>query len=253
MNQNHDEWETNMPAEFRTELSNVRSIVAPGESMKRFMLAAEEVELTVAAMRRASIKANLFAIAGCVIVAIGTPFLIAWSQISFLIASIIVAYVFSTIGFILVLIRGRRDKRAAGAILMDCGRMKTNGLAFLLLAILPLSIVLITCVDFNTTPWYYWVLGVILCMPMAIYFSSIATGHLQVHTNGIWHYIGFLPWREIESWGWTGESESTLLIQKSGRSHFFRRGSFPVPAESKIRFEEYLKQYCVCEPGQESE
>ncbi len=253
MNRNHDEWETNMPAEFRTELNNVRSSFAPGDSMKRFMLAAEEVELTVASMKRASTKANLFAIAGCLIVASGTLFLVARSQVGFLIASIIVAYIFSTIGFILMLIRSLRDKRMAGAILMDCGRMKTQGFAFLLLAIFPFSIVLMTCVDFNTTPWYYWLLGATLCMPMAICFYWLATGHLQVRTNGIWHYIGFLPWHEIECWGWTGESESTLLIQKSGRFHFFRRGSLPVPAENKIRFEEYLKQYCVCEPRQESE
>lgn len=253
MNQNHDEWEANMPAEFRTELSNIRLSVAPGDSMKRFMLAAEEVEVTFAAMKRASFNANLFAIAGCLTVAIGTLLLIAWYQIGPLIASIFAAYAFSTIGFILVLVRSLCDKRVAGEILMDCGRMKTNGFAFLLLAILPLSIVLLTCVDFNTTPWYYWLLGVMLCMPVAIFFSSIATGHLQVRTNGIWHYIGFLPWHEIESWGWTEEPESTLLIQKSGRSRFFRRGSFPVPAENKIRFEEYLKQYCVCDPGQESD
>ena len=248
MNQNHDEWETNMPAEFRTELSNVRSSVAPGESMKRFMLAAEEVELTVAAMRRASFNANLFAFVGCVVVAIGTSFLIAWSQVSFLIASIVVAYVFSTLGFILMLIRSLRDKRVAGEILMDCGPMKTSGIAFILLAILPLSIVLMTCVDFNTTPWYYWVLGVTLCMPVAIYFSSIATGHLEVRTNGIWHYIGFLPWHEIESWGWTGESSSTLLIIKNGRWPFSRRGALHVPNGMKEQVEEYLRQYCVALP-----
>jgi hypothetical protein len=242
MKQNHDEWETNMPADFRTELSNVRSSVAPGESMKRFMLAAEEIELTVAAMKRASFNANLLGLVGCVVVAIGAVFLAAWSQVSFLIASIIVAYVFSTIGFILVLIRGLRDKKVAGAILMDCGRMNTNGFAFLLLAILPLSIVLITCVDFNTTPWYYWVLWVIICMPIAIHFLSIATGHLQVRTNGIWHYIGFLPWHEIESWGWTGESESTLLIVKDGRWSFSRRGAFHVPGDMKEQVEEYLRQ-----------
>ena len=91
MKQNHDEWETNMPADFRTELSNVRSGVAPGESMKRFMLAAEEIELTVAAMKRASFNANLLGLVGCVVVAIGAVFLAAWSQVSFLIASIIVA------------------------------------------------------------------------------------------------------------------------------------------------------------------
>ena len=248
MNQNHDEWENDMPAEFRTELNNVRSSVAPGESMKRFMLAAEEVELTVAAMQRSSFNANLFGLVGCAVVAIGTAFLIARSQASFLIASIIVAYVFSTIGFILGLIRCLRDKRVAGEILMDCGRMKTSGFAFLLLAILPLSIVLMTCVDFNTTPWYYWVLGVILCMPMAIYFSSIATGHLQVRTNGIWHYIGFLPWHEIESWGWTGESESTLLIIKNGGWPFSRRGAFHVPNDMKEQVEDYLLQYCVVRP-----
>jgi hypothetical protein len=210
--------------------------------MKRFMLAAEEIELTVAAMKRASFNANLLGLVGCVVVAIGAVFLAAWSQVSFLIASIIVAYVFSTIGFILVLIRGLRDKKVAGAILMGCGRMNTNGFAFLLLAILPLSIVLITCVDFNTTPWYYWVLWVIICMPIAIHFLSIATGHLQVRTNGIWHYIGFLPWHEIESWGWTGESESTLLIVKDGRWSFSRRGAFHVPGDMKEQVEEYLRQ-----------
>lgn len=248
MNQNHDEWETNMPAEFRTELSNVRSSVAPGESMKRFMLAAEEVELTVAAMRRASFNANLFAIAGCLIVAIGTLLPITWYQVGFFIASIVVAYAFSTIGFILVLIRSLRDKRVAGEILMDCGRMKTNGFAFLLFAILPLSIVLMTCVDFSTTPWYFLLLGVLLCMPVAIYFLSIATGHLQVRTNGIWHYIGFLPWHEIESWGWTGESGSTLLITKNGRWPFSRRGAFHVPNDMKEQVDEYLRQYCVAQP-----
>jgi len=249
MNQNHDEWETNMPAEFRTELSNVRSSVAPGESMKRFMLAAEKVELTVALMNRESFNANLLAIAVCVVVAVGTVFLAAWSQVSFLIASILVAYVFSTLGFILVLIRCLRDKRVAGEILMDCGRMKTNGFAFLLLAILPLSMVLMTCVDFNTTPWYYWVLGMTLCLPMAIYFTSIATGHLQVRKNGIWHHIGFLPWHEIESWGWTGESGSTLLITKNGRWPFLRRGAIHVPHDMKEQFEEYLRQYSVTVPN----
>jgi hypothetical protein len=245
MKQNHDEWETNMPAQFRTELSNVRSSVAPGESMKRFMLAAEEVELTVAAMKRASTNANRFAIAGCLIVLIGTLSLIAWYQVGLLIASIVVSYAFSTIGFILVLIRYLRDKRIAGAILLDCGRMKTSGLVFLLLAILPLSIVLMTCVDFNTTPWYYWVLGVTLCMPLAIYFTSIALGRFQVRANGIWHYIGLLPWHEIESWGWTGESDTTLLIIKNGGWLFSRRGVFHIRNETKEQVEEYLLQYCV--------
>ncbi len=249
MNQNHDAWETNMPAEFRTELSNVRSSVAPGESMKRFMLAAEEVELTVAAMKRAAFNANLIAIAGCLIVAIGTLLLIAWTQVNFLIATIVVAYAFSTIGFLLGLIRGVRDKKVAGAILMDCGRMKTSGFAFLYFAIVPLLIVIMTCVDFNTMPWYYWALGAILCMPMAIYFLSIITGHLQVRTNGIWHYIGFLPWHEIESWGWTGESESTLLIVKNGRWPFSRRGALHVPNDMKEQVDEYLRQYCVARPN----
>ncbi len=251
MNKNHDEWETNMPAEFQTELRNVRSSVAPGESMKRFMLAAEEIELTVAAMKRASFNANLFAIAGCLFVAIGTLLPITWYQVSFLIAFIIVAYAFSTIGFILVLIRSLRDKRVAGEILMDCGRMKTSGFAFHLLAMLPLSIVLMTCVDFNTTPWYYWLTGVMLCLPMAIYFTSIATGHLQVRTNGIWHYIGFLPWHEIESWGWTGESGSTLLITKNGRWPFSRRGALHVPTEMKDQVEEYLRHYCVAQSNRD--
>lgn len=251
MNQNHDEWEANMPAEFRNELSSVRSSVVPEESMRRFMLAAEEVELTVAAMKRASFNANLFAIAGCLIVAIGTLLLMAWYQVGFLIASIVVAYAFSTIGFILVLIRSLRDKRVAGEILLDCGRMKTTGFAFLLLAILPLSIVLFSCVDFNTTPWYYWLLGVVLCMPAAIYFLSIAAGHLQFRTNGIWHYIGFLPWHEIESWGWTGESGSTLLITKNGRWLSSRRGALHVPIELKEQVDEYLRQYCVATPKSE--
>ena len=199
-------------------------------------------------MKRASFNANLLGLVGCVVVAIGAVFLAAWSQVSFLIASILVAYVFSTLGFILVLIRCLRDKRVAGEILMDCGRMKTNGFAFLLLAILPLSMVLMTCVDFNTTPWYYWVLGMTLCLPMAIYFTSIATGHLQVRKNGIWHHIGFLPWHEIESWGWTGESGSTLLITKNGRWPFSRRGAFHVPNDMKEQVDEYLRQYCVTLP-----
>ncbi len=245
MNQNHDEWETNMPAEFRTELSNVRSSVAPGESARRFMLAAEEVELTVAAMKRASFNANVFALAGCFVVAIGTLLLVAWSQVSFLITTIIVAYVYSTIGFILLLIRSLRDKRAAGAILMDCGRMKTSGFAFVLVLALPLSIVIMTCVDFNTTPWYYLFMGAILCMPLAFYFLSIAIGHLQVCTNGIWHYIGFFSWHEIESWGWTGDSEATLLIIKNGRWPFSRRVELNIPTEMKDQVEEYLRQNCI--------
>ena len=245
MNQNNDVWETNIPTEFRTELSNVRSSVAPGESMQRFLLAAEEVELTVAAMKRASINANLFAIAGCFVVAIGTAFLLAWSQAGFLIASIIVAYVVSTIGFIWGLIRCIRDKRVAGPILIDCGRMKANGFALLLLSALPLSIVLMTCVDFSMVPWYCWLLGITLCLPIAIYFYGIATGHLQIRTNGIWHYIGFLPWHEIESWGWSGDSESTLLIIKNGGWPFSRRGALHVPNDKKEQVEEYLRQYCI--------
>lgn len=246
MNQNQAEWENSMPSEFKFELENVRSSVPAGESVKRFLLAADDVERTVIAMKRMSRFSTFGAVFGCIVVAVGTAFMIAFSQTSVLFASIVAAWLISTIGFSFTLIRGQRAKRLAGPMLMDCGRMKSNAFIFLgLMSAASFSVVFATCFEVQTVAWYYWIAGGAVLLPITSYFTAIARGHLQVHTNGIWHYIGFLPWHEIESWGWTGESDSTLIIQKSGRSPFFKRGSIPVPPENKDRFEEYLQQNCV--------
>ncbi len=50
---------------------------------------------------------------------------------------------------------------------------------------------------------------------------------------------------KVESWGWTGESKSTLLIIKNGGWLFSRRGTFHIPNEMKEQVEEYFLQYCV--------
>lgn len=240
-----NEWETNVPADFQSELNRVRSSVAPAASLQRFMLAAEEIERTVSVIRRTWIIANLCAIVGCFCVAIGAAVLTMWSKGDLLMASILVAYAFFMSGFLLGLIRWVRDTRAAGPVLMDCGRLHTKSFSFLLLSLLPLSIVFLTCVDFSQLPWHYWVAGVAFCIPVAVYFISLARGRLLVCANGIWHYIGFLPWHEIESWGWSENSPSALIIQKSGYWAIFRSGVLPVPSEQKDRFEEYLRQYCI--------
>ena len=248
MNENQDEWETKMPAEFRNELNSIRSSVPPGESQMRFLLAAEEVERTVNAMNRLSRLSVALAVLGCIAVVAGAVWLIALSQASILFASMVAAFLISTIGFMFVFVRARRDLKIAGPILLDCGQMTMRAPILLcLMSAASFTMVLATSVDFHKVPWYYWIAGGAILLPTTSYFIAISRGHLQIRTNGIWHYVGFLPWHEIESWGWTGGSELVLIIEKSGRSLLSKRGALTIPSGLKDQFEELLQQNCVCD------
>lgn len=245
MKNDQDEPEKALPSEFQQGLNKIRDRVVPEESLKRFLITANEVENKVAEMNRSANLARLGAMLGCLLVAICAAALVVLSKPSFLFATVVVAYVFSTFGFIVVFFRSVRDIKLAGPIVLDCGRMKSNGLGFLLLSTIPLTVVVLCCVDFENLKWYHWAAVAALIAPAAIYFSSIARGRLQLRTNGIWHYIGFLPWHEIESWGWDENFESALLIERSNGPKFFRRAVLKIPLEYRSLFEDHLHQYCV--------
>jgi hypothetical protein len=199
-------------------------------------------------MNRLSRLSVALAVLGCIAVVAGAVWLIALSQASILFASMVAAFLISTIGFLFVFLQARRDLKTAGPILLECGQMTMRAPIILsLLSVASFTVVLATSVDFHNVPWYYWIAGGAILLPITSYFIAITRGHLQIRTNGIWHYVGFLPWHEIESWGWTGESESILIIQRSGGSLFSKRGALTIPSGLKSRFEELLQQNCLCD------
>jgi len=79
-----------------------------------------------------------------------------------------------------------------------------------------------------------------------------ATGRLQIYENGIWMYIYFLKWSEIESYIWKEENKkfSPLHIKINWRlPSFFRNGALMVPIEKKETVESLLQQYLPDKQG----
>jgi len=245
MNQDQKDWEDEMPESFKSMMNHVRTRSVPGESMQRFLQTTEDVEKTAASWRRSNTHLMLSAMAGGVLITVGTSGLLAFSQVHFLISSMVIAYLFSTIGFANILYRGIRDLPNAGPVLLDCGKLKTHTFAMFFISVLLFSGMIFMSNGTRDINLIYVVVAIAMFLPMSLYFLAISRGHLQVRANGIWHYIGFLPWHKIESWGWSGPSESTLLIQKNGRLPFLNRGVLPVPPEMQEQFEDYLQQNCV--------
>jgi len=247
MNQNQRDWENEMPESFKSIMNHVRTRSIPGESMQRFLQATEDVEKTTAKWRRSNNNLMLSAMAISVLIAIGTFALLAFSQVHFLISSMVIAYLFSTIGFACVLYRAIRDLRNAGPVLMDCGKLKTGAFLTFFISVLMFAGIIFLSNGTRDIKLIYVIAAIAIFLPISLYFFAISRGHLQVRVNGIWHYIGFLPWHEIESWGWTGTASTTLLIQKSGRWSFLKRGVLLVPTEMKGQFEDYLQQNCLAQ------
>jgi len=226
-------------------MNQVRTRSVPGESMQRFLQATEDVEKTAARWHRSNTHLMISAMAGNVLIAAVTYGLLAFSQVHFMISSMVIAYLFSTIGFANILYRGIRDLRNAGPVLLDCGKIKTRSIEMFLISVLLFAGMIFMSNGTKDINLIYVAAAIAMFLPISLYFLAVSRGYLQVRANGIWHYIGFLPWHKIESWGWSGPSESTLLIQKNGRIPFLNRGVLSVPPEMKEEFEDYLQQNCV--------
>jgi len=245
MNQNQKEWENEMPESFKSAMNHVRTRSVPGESMQRFLQVTEDVEKTAARWHHANANLMRCAMVGGVLIGIGTYGLLASSQVHFLISTMVIAYLFSTIGFARLLYRGIRDLRNAGPVLLDCGKLKTGAFLTLFISVLMFGGIMFLSNGIRDIKLIYVIAAIALLLPISLYFLAISTGRLQVRANGIWHFIAFLPWHEIESWGWTGNANSTLVIQKSGGWPFRGRGVLVIPAEMKGQFEDYLHQNCL--------
>lgn len=245
MNQNHNEWEKEMPQKFRSTMNVVRTSTVPSESMQRFLEAAGDVERTAASWRRSNKNLMLIAMAISLVVAIGAFAVLGDSQIRLLIISGAIAYLYSTLGFARVLYRGVRDYRNAGSVLLDCGKLNTGSFTMFFMSILMFGVIMLASFGIRDIQLVYVIVAIAILLPISLYFFAISRGHLQVRANGIWHYIAFLPWHKIESWGWSGVNQSTLLIQKQGRLSFLNRGILAVPPEMKEQFEDYLQQNCL--------
>lgn len=254
MNQNQQDWENEMPDSFKLAMNHVRTRSVPGESMQRFLLVTEDVEKTAARWQRANAKLTRCVMAGSILIAVGTYGLLAFSQVHILISTMVIAYLYSTLGFASLLYQGIRDLRNAGPVLMDCGKLKTEAFLMFFISIVPFAAIVFLSPSARDINQIYVIAAIAILLPISLYFVTISRGHLQVRANGIWHYIGFLPWHEIDSWGWTGSANSTLLIQKRGRWSFLKRGVLRIPDDMKEQFDDYLHQNCVIrKPSTENE
>lgn len=246
MNQNHTEWEQEMPLEFQSAINRVRGNPVPGESVERFIKVAAGIEMTAAEWRRGGFNKWLWGGALFLLVfpaMVAAPYLFEFDA---RILGTTGVGVIATLVFFDFFWNWVQSKRNAGAILIECGTFPSRGLFILVGAFyLVLTIGSIIFAMKNVSGILSWEGAIAtawigLCVAMLVYQSMTIWGRLQFRANGIWCYIGLVPWKRIVSWNWTGSTGTTLLIQRKSRFGFLATGAVPIALELKAKVDELM-------------
>jgi hypothetical protein len=220
MTQNHNDWEQEMPLEFQSAINRVRGNPAPGESVERFVKVAAGIELTAAEWQRGGFNKWFWGGALLSLVVPGMVAALYILEFDTPIVGTIGAGIIATLVFVDFFWNWVQSKRNAGAILLECGNFPSRGFFILLgtfyLALTIGSIIFAvknvsSIVSMEGAIAIAWI-G--LCVAMLVYQGMTIWGRLQFRANGIWCYVGLVPWKQVVSWKWTGSTGTTLLVQR---------------------------------------
>ncbi len=246
MNQNHNEWEREMPLEVQSAINRVRDNPAPSESVERVIKVAAGIEMTAAEWHRGGFSKWFW---GGVLLSLVIPAIVAATYILEFDSPIlgpIGAGIITTLVFVEFFWNWVRSKRNAGAILLECGSFPSRGFFLLFGAFyLALTIGSIIFAVKNVTSIMSMegaiaIAWIGLCVAILVYQSMTIWGRLQFRANGIWCYVGLVPWKQVVSWNWTGSTGTTLFVQRKSRFGILASGAVPIPLELKAKVDELM-------------
>ena len=246
MTQTQNEWEAEMPPRLQAAINRVRDNPAPGESVERFIKVAEGIEMTAAEWQRGGFTKWIWG--GALLSLLIPPMVIGMYLVK------VDTRIFGTMGAGLIAMlvfvdffwNWIQSKRNAGPILLECGKFPSRRFFILMAAFyVALTIYSIIFVVKNVAS-ILSIEGAIaiawigLCVAILVYQCMSIWGRLQFRANGIWCYIGLVPWTQVVSWNWTGSTGTTLLVQRKSRFGILATGAVPIPLELKAIVEELM-------------
>jgi hypothetical protein len=235
-----------MPREFQSAISRVRGNPPPAESVERFIRIAAGIEITADEWKRAGFTKWIWIGA---LLSLVVPAIVAlryFPELDRRAIGPIAAGVIATLVFVNFFAGWARSRRNAGAILLDCGNIPSRGfLTFFAAIFLALTIGSITFAVKNvatifSTEGAIAIAWIGLCLATLAYQCMTICGRLQFRSNGIWCYIGLVPWKQVVSWNWTGSTGATLLVRSKSRFGRLTTGAVPIPLELKTQVEELM-------------
>jgi hypothetical protein len=235
-----------MPLEFQSAINRVRGNPAPGESVERFVKVAAGIELTAAEWQRGGFNKWFWGGALLSLVVPGMVAALYILEFDTPIVGTIGAGIIATLVFVDFFWNWVQSKRNAGAILLECGNFPSRGFFILLgtfyLALTIGSIIFAvknvsSIVSMEGAIAIAWI-G--LCVAMLVYQGMTIWGRLQFRANGIWCYVGLVPWKQVVSWKWTGSTGTTLLVQRKSWFGILATGAVPIPLELKAKVDELM-------------
>lgn len=235
----HIDWENDMSANLRATLNGIRAETIPHDSLERSLKAAEAIRMTQASWKRGFMNAAIGAILmyGFVaLVTIGCNTVLHWDvwTLVFSLFGII-----SILAYIAMFISWLVGRKAAGALLLDCGPHPAKKLFLSLAAFWIFSSVLSWFVRHGDAQMIFKAWG----MSFGCYWLFMSTGRLQIRENGIWQYWSLLRWEKVKSYHWKGKTDATLMIQTKAYFSFMGRGAVPVAIEQKDAVNDLLMEH----------
>jgi hypothetical protein len=245
MNQNHKEWEQEMPQEFQSAINRVRGNPAPVESVERFIKVAAGIEMTAAEWKRVGFKKWIW---GGALLSLVVPAMVAAAFLEFdtRIFGMIGAGIIAMLVYVHFFWNWVQSKRNAGPILLECGNFPSRGFfiifraIFLALTIGSIIFAVKNVASILSMEGAIAIAWIGLCVAILVYLSLTIWGRLQFRANGIWCYVGLVPWKQVVSWNWTGSTGTTLLVQRKSRFGKLASGAVPIPLELKAKVEELM-------------
>ena len=228
-----------MPANFHTTLNGIRTESIPLNSLERSLMAAESIRMTPTSWKRGCTNAAICAVLvyGFVaLVTFGFNKVLHWDLWTSVFGLFGIMWILAYFGMLVTWMVGRK---AAGAVLLDCGPHPAKKL-FLTIAAMwvwPSLLSLFSLQGAIQIISFAWTIS------FGCYWIFMSNGRLQIRENGIWQYWSLLRWEKVKSYNWKGKTDATLIVQSKTYFSFMGRGAVPVAIEQKDAVDELLKKH----------
>jgi hypothetical protein len=155
------------------------------------------------------------------------------------------------LGFGAWIVRWMRDRRTAGALVLDCGP-NPGRITLLLSAAICLLFAVVAAASLLSLSLFAAALVMLAGIVAATTAAILAFGRWQIREHGIWHGE-LVPWSRLQSYRWEGADNGDLRIEVKAfeflRSDATWMPAFHVPAVHRAAVDDELRLHCpVAEP-----
>ncbi len=131
------------------------------------------------------------------------------------------------VGFVFLTLHGRK---VSGAVLLD---VKPHPMKGRLLVLVGLSVLFTS----GSIVWFTGFWRALCGVASAVFFATLAFGRFQIRGEGLWLFWHLMRWKELTSYRWDGEGDSTLMLQARTEQ---AEGAFQIPIGRKAAVDELI-------------